>query len=188
MPVKNEGINLTIMLKILRAVVDVPHEVLVVVDRDGRRQPHRRRRDVAGLSEHARRFTTRLGAGILNALRAGVAAGAREVRVDFRGRRSRAGAGDRRHDRADGAGLRLRQLHAIRVRRPAARRLVDWRRAVAAGELAVLPPVRLPADRRDDRDQDVQAASCSRQLHLEARPIGWAVAFEMGDQGAAGRA
>ena len=34
-PVKNEGLNLTIMLKILRAVVDVPHEVLVVFDREG---------------------------------------------------------------------------------------------------------------------------------------------------------
>ena len=33
MPVKNDGLNLTIMLKILKAVVDVPHEVLVVVDR-----------------------------------------------------------------------------------------------------------------------------------------------------------
>ena len=34
-PVKNEGLNLTIMLKILRAVVDVPHEVLVVFDKEG---------------------------------------------------------------------------------------------------------------------------------------------------------
>ena len=31
-PVRNEGLNLTIMLKILKAVVDVPHEVLVVYD------------------------------------------------------------------------------------------------------------------------------------------------------------
>ena len=30
MPVRNEGINLKIMLKILRAVVDATHEVLVV--------------------------------------------------------------------------------------------------------------------------------------------------------------
>src|ERR1700736_7028252 len=32
LPVRNEGINLRIMLKILRAVVDLPHEVLVVYD------------------------------------------------------------------------------------------------------------------------------------------------------------
>ena len=35
MPVRNEGLNLTIMLKILKAVVDVPHEVLVVFDQAG---------------------------------------------------------------------------------------------------------------------------------------------------------
>ncbi len=32
LPVRNEGINLGIMLKILRAVMDEPHEVLVVYD------------------------------------------------------------------------------------------------------------------------------------------------------------
>ena len=35
LPVRNEGINLRIMLKILRAVVDLPHEVLVVYDSTG---------------------------------------------------------------------------------------------------------------------------------------------------------
>jgi glycosyltransferase involved in cell wall biosynthesis len=34
LPVRNEGINLRIMLKILRAVVELPHEVLVVYDSD----------------------------------------------------------------------------------------------------------------------------------------------------------
>ncbi len=32
MPVRNEGVNIPIMLKILRAVVEVPHEVLIVYD------------------------------------------------------------------------------------------------------------------------------------------------------------
>ena len=32
LPVRNEGINLRIMVKLLRAVVDVPHEVLIVYD------------------------------------------------------------------------------------------------------------------------------------------------------------
>ena len=35
MPVRNEGINLKIMLKILRAVVDATHEVIVVYDSVG---------------------------------------------------------------------------------------------------------------------------------------------------------
>ena len=33
MPVRNEGINLKIMLKILRAVLEIEHEVLVVCPR-----------------------------------------------------------------------------------------------------------------------------------------------------------
>ena len=32
MPVRNEGINLRIMLKILSAIVEVPYEVLIVHD------------------------------------------------------------------------------------------------------------------------------------------------------------
>ncbi len=31
-PVRNEGLNVRVMLKVLRAVVEVPHEVLVVHD------------------------------------------------------------------------------------------------------------------------------------------------------------
>lgn len=34
LPVRNEGINLKIMIKILRAVLEVPHEVLVICDDD----------------------------------------------------------------------------------------------------------------------------------------------------------
>ena len=70
-PVKNEGLNLTIMLKILKAVVDVPHEVLVVFDREGD--------DSVGVVDAmAPRYPTiravhnTAGAGIINALRAGV--------------------------------------------------------------------------------------------------------------------
>ncbi|MBI3318968.1 MAG: glycosyltransferase, partial [Candidatus Omnitrophica bacterium] len=32
MPVRNEGVNLPVVLKILSAVVEVPHEILVVYD------------------------------------------------------------------------------------------------------------------------------------------------------------
>ncbi|HEY3044894.1 MAG TPA: glycosyltransferase [Vicinamibacterales bacterium] len=73
MPVRNEGLNLRIMLKILGAVVDVPHEVLVVVDE---------REDIsvpvveAMAPQYARLSVVHnsRGPGILNALRAGVAA------------------------------------------------------------------------------------------------------------------
>jgi dolichol-phosphate mannosyltransferase len=72
MPVRNEGLNLRIMLKILGAVIDVPHEVLVVVDeRDDASVPV-----VEAISPQYARLAvvhnTR-GRGILNALRAGVA-------------------------------------------------------------------------------------------------------------------
>ena len=70
-PVKNEGLNLTIMLKILRAVVDVPHEVLVVFDNE-----HDTSADVvcamAPQYPTIRAVHNTLGPGILNALRAGV--------------------------------------------------------------------------------------------------------------------
>jgi dolichol-phosphate mannosyltransferase len=73
MPVRNEGLNLRIMLRILGAVVDVPHEVLVVVDdRDDTSVPV-----VEAISPQYARLAvvnnTR-GRGVVNALRAGVEA------------------------------------------------------------------------------------------------------------------
>src|SRR2546427_3453037 len=73
MPVRNEGINLRIMLKILRAVVDVPHEVLIVYDReDDDSGPV-----VEGMQNaypNLRALHNKTGVGVLNALQAGVAA------------------------------------------------------------------------------------------------------------------
>ena len=72
MPVRNEGINLRIMLKILRAVVDASHEVLVVYDRTGD--------DSLPVVEaimptypELRLVRNSRGAGVLNALSAGIA-------------------------------------------------------------------------------------------------------------------
>lgn len=73
LPVRNEGINLRIMLKILNAVVDVSNEVLVVVDSPQDEtipvvhelQPH---------YAHLRLIQNELGRGVVNAIRAGVAA------------------------------------------------------------------------------------------------------------------
>src|SRR5204863_6238925 len=71
LPVRNEGLNLTIMLKILKAVVDVPHEVLVVFDdeRDASRLVVDR---MAPEDSTIRAVHNQIGPGIPNALRAGV--------------------------------------------------------------------------------------------------------------------
>lgn len=73
MPVRNEGLNLRIVLKILSAVVEAPHEVLVVVDQpDDESVPI-----VEVLSLQYGRLAlvhNTHGVGILNAMRAGVAA------------------------------------------------------------------------------------------------------------------
>jgi dolichol-phosphate mannosyltransferase len=72
MPVRNEGINLRIMLKILRAVVDATHEVLVIYDREGD--------DSVPVVEAMmpmyptlRPVLNTRGAGVLNALVSGIA-------------------------------------------------------------------------------------------------------------------
>src|SRR3981081_2994566 len=73
LPVRNEGINLRIMLKILRAIVDVSHEVLVVYDSAGDDSVavvH----DVQQIYPEMRGVQNMLGHGVVNAIRAGVAA------------------------------------------------------------------------------------------------------------------
>jgi glycosyltransferase involved in cell wall biosynthesis len=82
LPVRNEGINLRIMLKILRAVVDEPHEVLVVYDspQDDSipvvQEMHQFYPELRGLENN-------LGRGVVNAIRAGVAASAGDVILIF---------------------------------------------------------------------------------------------------------
>jgi len=71
-PVKNEGLNLTLMLKILKAVVDVPHEVLVVFDREGDNSLTVVEA-MAPSYPKIRAVHNTIGPGILNALRAGIA-------------------------------------------------------------------------------------------------------------------
>ena len=73
MPVRNEGANIKIMLKILEAVVDVPHEVLIVYDDEGDDS-------IAAVNSMTRKYANirlihnRQGRGIVNAIKAGVAA------------------------------------------------------------------------------------------------------------------
>ena len=82
LPVRNEGINLRIMLKILRAVVELPHEVLVVYDSDND--------DTVPVVDEVRKIYpelrgvhNQLGNGVVNAIRAGVAASAGDVVLIF---------------------------------------------------------------------------------------------------------
>ena len=82
LPVRNEGINLRIMLKILRAVVDLPHEVLVVYD-----SPTDDSipvvEEVRGNYSELRGVQNTLGNGVVNAIRAGVASSQGDVILIF---------------------------------------------------------------------------------------------------------
>lgn len=82
LPVRNEGINLRIMLKILRAVVDVPHEVLVVYDSAGD-DSVAVVNDVRQIYPELRGIENTLGHGVVNAIRSGVAASEGDVILIF---------------------------------------------------------------------------------------------------------
>jgi GT2 family glycosyltransferase len=73
LPVRNEGLNLQIMLKILRSTLEISHEVLVVVDSwDDESVPVTRALQKA--MPTVRLIHNELGPGVINAIRAGVAA------------------------------------------------------------------------------------------------------------------
>jgi dolichol-phosphate mannosyltransferase len=73
LPVRNEGINLRIMLKILRAVLDTDHEVLVVCD-DPQDLSIPVVHSIRGDYPNARVVLNQKGRGVVNAIRAGVEA------------------------------------------------------------------------------------------------------------------
>jgi len=81
-PVRNEGANIKIMLKVLNGVIEVPHEVLFVYD-----HPEDDSIEVANnLQEqfpNTRPIHNQLGAGVVNALRAGVNAAKGEYILIF---------------------------------------------------------------------------------------------------------
>lgn len=82
LPVRNEGLNLKIMLKILRATVDVDHEVLVVCD-----APNDESIPIVDAASreypNVRVVINTLGRGVINAIRAGVAAADGDVVLIF---------------------------------------------------------------------------------------------------------
>lgn len=82
MPVRNEGVNIGIMLKILRAVIEVPHEILIVYDSpDDDSVPVVRR--LQPEYSHVKLVHNTLGRGIPNAIRAGVDAARGECILVF---------------------------------------------------------------------------------------------------------
>jgi dolichol-phosphate mannosyltransferase len=82
LPVRNEGINLHVMLKMLRGMVEVPHEVLVIYDR-----PDDDSVPVVDNLQHAyphlRGVLNTIGPGVVNAIRAGVGAARGELILIF---------------------------------------------------------------------------------------------------------
>lgn len=176
-PVKNEGLNLTIMLKILRAVVDVPHEVLVVFDREGDDS-------VAVVDAMAPAYPTiravhnTFGPGVLNALRAGVAQAAGRYVLIFA---------------ADEVGpvLAISDMMAlmdegcefVSCTRYAhgGRRLGGSIIGGLLSRLANWAFCRLSGLRLTDATTGIKMfkPELFERLRLEARPVGWAVAFEM---------
>ena len=71
LPVRNEGVNLRVMLKMLRGMVEVPDEVLVVYDaEDDDSVPVVS--EISGRYPRLRGVLNRHGRGVVNAIRAGV--------------------------------------------------------------------------------------------------------------------
>jgi dolichol-phosphate mannosyltransferase len=177
MPVRNEGLNLRIMLKILGAVVDVPHEVLVVVDDADDTSVPVVEEISPGYARLAVVHNTR-GRGILNALRAGVEAAQGRYLLIFA---------------ADEVGpvLAIDDMIALME---AGCDLVSCTRYAHGGRRlggswigGLLSRAANHLFRRLSRSQLTDATTGIKmftrdvfdRLHLEARPVGWAVAFEI---------
>jgi dolichol-phosphate mannosyltransferase len=177
MPVRNEGINLKIMLKILRSVLEVKHEVLVVCDSpDDTSIPvvTAMQRDYSNL----RLVHNDYGRGVTNAIRAGVEAARGENILIFAADEvgpvlaiedmlelmqegcdfvscTRYAHGGRRLGGSWIGGLLSRAANRI-FHLVSGCALTDATTGIKLMRRAVFP-----------------------QLQLVARPIGWAVAFEM---------
>ncbi len=82
LPVRNEGLNLKIMLKILSATVEIEHEVLVICDsKEDRSIPVVE--SARAQYPNVRMVLNEIGPGVLNAIRAGVKAAAGNVILIF---------------------------------------------------------------------------------------------------------
>ena len=176
MPVRNDGINLRIMLKMLQVVVDVPYEVVIVHDTP-------EDDSLAVVAELAPRQPVRtlhntLGRGVVNAIRAGVAAAEGKYVLIFAADEVGpvlaiddllALMEDGREfvscTRYAHGGRRLGGSFVGGILSRSANRLFHW----MAGSVLTDCTTGIKMFRRDQFER----------LQLEAKPIGWAVAFEM---------
>ena len=177
LPVRNEGINLKIMLKILRAVLEIRHEVLVVCD------------DLQDTSipvvtsmqqqyPNLRLIHNHSGRGVTNAIRAGVAAAQGDYVLIFA---------------ADEVGpvLAIEDMLALMEEgcdfvsctryAHGGRRLGGSTIGQILSRIANRLFHEISGCVLTDATTGIKLMrrSVFDQLHLEARPVGWAVAFEM---------
>jgi dolichol-phosphate mannosyltransferase len=176
MPVRNDGLNLRVMLKMLRATVEVPYEVLIVHDTpddDGVQVAQE-----AAADQPVRSVHNTLGRGVVNAIRAGVnAATGRYVLIFAADEVGPVLAIEDMLALMDGGcefvsctryahgGRRLGGSFIGGVLSRTANRLFHW----LAGAVLTDCTTGIKMFRRDRFER----------LQLESRPIGWAVAFEM---------
>lgn len=177
LPVRNEGINLRIMVKLLKAVVEVPHEVLVVYDfpeDDSIPVIQQLQKRWANL----RLVHNQAGRGVVNAIRAGVDAAVGDYVLLFA---------------ADEVGPLL-AIEDMLVLMQEGCDIVSCSRyshggrrlggSVMGGFLSRIANKifhRLAGCVLSDATTGIKLfrRSLFSDLHLEAKPIGWAVTFEM---------
>jgi glycosyltransferase involved in cell wall biosynthesis len=176
MPVRNEGINLRVMVKMLRAIVEVPYEVLIVHDTADDDSL-----DVVadlGPDLPIRTVHNTLGRGVVNAIRAGVQASRGRYILIFAADEvgpvlaiedmlalMEQGCEFVSCTRYAHGGRRLGGSLVGGVLSRVANRLFHW----MAGSVLTDCTTGIKMFRRDQFER----------LNLESRPIGWAVAFEM---------
>lgn len=177
LPVRNEGINLRIMLRILRAVLEIPHEVLVVID-----FPEDTSVPVVSAMQqeypHLRLIHNQLGRGVTNAIRAGVEAAHGRYVLIFA---------------ADEIGPVLAIEDMLALMNEGCDFVSCTRYAHGGRRLGgslVGSVLSRTANRLfhalsgcvlTDATTGIKLIRCSlfQKLELESRPVGWAVAFEM---------
>ena len=177
LPVRNEGINLRIMLKILRAVVDLPHEVLVLYD-SANDDSIPVVEDVRTNYPELRGVQNTVGTGVVNAIRAGVASSQGDVILIFA---------------ADEVGPVLAIEDMIALIQEGCDFVSCTRYAYGGRRLggsmvgAFLSYIanwmfhRVAASPFTDATTGIKMfrKEVFPLLHLESRPVGWTVAFEM---------
>ncbi|MCP4710813.1 MAG: glycosyltransferase [Planctomycetes bacterium] len=176
-PVRNEGLNLRIMLKILKAVVEVPYEVLVIYD-------HPDDDSVPVVNElkdeqpQLRAVHNTIGPGVANAIRAGVDRSQGEYILIFA---------------ADEVGPVLAIEDMLKLMEDGCEFVSCTRYAHGGRRLGgtfIGGILSRTANRLFQMIAGISFTDCTtgikmfrrsvfNQLHLEAKPVGWAVAFEM---------